>query len=407
MLKRTEEMSADSMRMIALAYKKDKGKDKEVHERKVKDLVLAGVTGMIDPPRPEVRDAIKKAKAAGIRTVMVTGDHKNTALAISREVGLAEEGAKSYTDGELRKMTSGQFRKAVRSASVFARLTPHMKFKIAKALQKDGAIVAMTGDGVNDAPALKKADIGIAMGIMGTDVAKEAGDIVLADDNFASIINAVEEGRIAFNNTRQTSSLLVTTNIAEDGTLITALLLGWGLPLLPTQLLWLNLVTDGIAGTALAFEPGHGNILEKPPRKKEENLINKEIIPFFFIMFLVMTFLTLFFFNYFIEEGVEKARTAAFTVMAFTQLFNAFNMRSLELSIFKIGFFSNRYFVLAITGAVIMQLSVVYIPFLREVFNFEALNVFEFFVIIILSSSVFIIGEIYKYLRYSFLNQTK
>ncbi len=399
MLAQTEEMSQESMRTIALAYKKDKGEDNEVHEKKVDDLVLAGVAGMLDPPRPEILDALKKAESAGIRVVMVTGDHKGTALAISKEIGLADENAKAYTGGELEEMSPKKFRQAVADTSIFARLTPHMKLRIAEALQKEGAVVAMTGDGVNDAPALKKADIGIAMGVTGTDVAKEAGDIVLADDNFASIISAVEEGRIAFTNTRQTSSLLVTTNIAEDGTLICALLAGWGLPLLPTQLLWLNLVTDGMAGTALAFEPGHGAVLEKKPRKRTENIINKDIIPFFIIMLVVMTSLTLTVFNYFIDDGIDKARTGAFTVMAFTQLFNAFNMRSLELSVFKIGLFSNRYFILAIAGAVILQISVVYIPFVRELFHFNPLRATEFLVIVAASSLVLGAGEFYKYIR--------
>ncbi len=401
---RLEEMAGDSMRTIALAYRKESDEEEEVHEERVNDLVFVGVTGMIDPPRSEVYEALEKARSAGIRVIMVTGDHKGTALSISREIGLVEEDdTRAYTDSELEKMNEQEFSEAIKSTSVFARLTPHMKFRIAEELQRQGAVVAMTGDGVNDAPALKKADIGIAMGITGTDVAKEAGEIVLVDDNFASIISAIEEGRIAFINTRQTSSSLITTNFAEHGTLISALLIGWNLPLLPTQILWLNLVTDGVFGTALAFEPGHGRILSKPPRDKRENIISKEIVPYFVIMLLLMAFLALLVFNHFLDDGLDKARTGAFTVMAFTQLFNAVNMRSIDNSIFKIGLFSNRYFIIAVVAAVFLQLSVIHIPFFQGVFHFEALSALEFVVIVAMTSSVFIVGELYKYIRYSLI----
>ncbi len=397
----TEEMTKKAMRTIALAYREDKEDLNEIYDEKVKNMVLVGVVGMIDPPRPEVKESLEKAREAGIRVIMSTGDHKGTALAISKEIGLIDENDNSaYTEQDLLNMNEKEFGKAVREVSVFARLTPHMKLRIAESLQKDGAVVAMTGDGVNDAPALKKADIGIAMGITGTDVAKEAGEIVLADDNFVSIVNAIEEGRIVFTNTRQTSSFLITTNFAEHATLISALLLSFPLPLLPTQILWLNLVTDGLFGSSLAFEPGHGDILRKKPRNKNENILTKEILPFFVLMFATMAVLTLFVFNYFLPEGLDKARTGAFTVMAFTQLFNALNMRSIEFSVFRVGFLKNRYFIYALIVAFVVQIAVIEIPFFQRIFHFNSLSAVEFIVIIVMSSSVFILGEIYKALRY-------
>ncbi len=401
MLCRTEEMTDKSMRTIAIAYRKEE--EDEVHENKAHDLVFVGVVGMIDPPRPEVKGAIEKAKSAGIRPIMATGDHKGTALSIAKEIGLTKEN-KAYTEGELLEMSEKEFFNAVREVSVFARLTPHMKLKITEALQKDGAVVAMTGDGVNDAPALKRADIGVAMGITGTDVAKEAGEIVLVDDNFASIVNAIEEGRIVFTNTRQASASLITTNFAEHATLITALLLNFKLPLLPTHILWLNLVTDGIFGVSLASEPGHGNILKKPPRDRKENILNREIIPYFVIMVVIMATIALSVFYYFLPD-IDKARTGVFTVMAFTQVFNAVNMRSIELSVFKIGLLSNRYFIISFVAAFVLQIMVIELPFFQHIFHFESLSALEFITIVAMSSSVFFAGEVYKYIRYSLIGK--
>ncbi len=404
-----EYLAKKAMRVLALAYKDAPPDLDTLSEDMVNDLVFVGVIGMMDPPRPEVKEAIAKARNAGIRIVMKTGDHKDTAVAIAREIGLIDETALdsnskypiALTEQELSQLSQEEFEEAVKHVYVFARLTPNMKLRILETLQNQGHIVAMTGDGVNDAPALKKADIGISMGVIGTDVARESSEIVLADDNFASIIDAIEEGKIIFTNTRQASSFLITTNFAEDITIIGALLLGFPLPLLPTQILWLNLVTDGVSDVALATEPGHGDILEEPSRKskKEENILSREIIPFILVMAGIMVIITIVIFDAFLPQGIEKARTGAFTVMAFTQLFNVLNMRSLKRSIFKIGFFSNKYVVASLTASVVLLAMVIYTPFFQDVFRFVTLSVIELVVIIILSSFVLWVGELYKYLR--------
>lgn len=400
-LSKTDHLTSKSMRTIALGYRSVKKDQKIISDDLVSDIVFVGIVGMIDPPRPEARESVLKAKQAGVRVIMTTGDHKGTALAIAKEVGIIDDKDNNvFTESELLCMSQSQFSKAIKRVNVFARLTPSMKLKIAEELQNQGHVVAMTGDGVNDAPALKKADIGIAMGISGTDVAREASEIVLADDNFRSIVNAIEEGRIVFNNTRQASSFLVTTNFAEDVTLISSLALFTQLALLPTQILWLNLVTDGFSDIALAAEPSHGDVLKDPPKKKTENILSRETIPFVVIMVSVMTILTLWFFSYHlsIDQDIEKARTAAFATMAFTQLFNVLNMRSMKRSVFKIGLFSNPYVVWALILSVGLQLIAMYA--LYPVFHLVHLNLLELTLIIIGSSFVLWMGELYKYLRY-------
>ncbi len=397
-------LAKKAMRVLGLAYKITPVSTDNLTEDLVNDLVLVGVVGMLDPPRPQVKEAIAKARKAGIRVIMKTGDHKDTAVAVAKEIGMIGEKTKSkgpevLTEQELLNLSEEEFEETIKHISVFARLTPGMKLRIVETLQKQGHIVAMTGDGVNDAPALKRADIGIAMGIIGTDVARESSAIVLADDNFSSIVNAIEEGRTVFTNTRQASSFLITTNFAESISIITTMLLGLPLPLLPTQLLWLNLVTDGVTDVALAAEPSHEDVLEEPPRKAKENILSKEIIPFILIMAGIMVILTLIIFNAYLPSGIEKARTGAFTVMAFTQLFNVLNMRSLKRSVFKIGLFSNNFIVASLIASVFLLAMVLYVPFFQGVFQFVHLGLLEILTIIIFSSSVLWLGELYKYLR--------
>ncbi len=393
-------MSGEAIRVLALAYKPVLPTVKSVKREYVKDMIFAGFVGMRDPPRKGVREAVNRAKRAGIRILMVTGDHKETALAIAKEVGIANAESKVVVGDEIEEINDKELDKIVRETNVFARLTPNMKLRIAGSLQRAGQIVAMTGDGVNDAPALKKADIGISMGIIGTDVARESSEIVLADDNFSSIVNAIEEGRIVFKNTRQASFFLVTTNFAEDVTVVGTLFLGMPLPLLPTQLLWLNLVTDGVSGVSLAMEPGHNDVLDEKPRSAKENILNKDIIPFVVLMFGLMAVLTILFFKYHLPYSIEKARTAAFSVMAFTQLFNFLNMRSLKKSVFKIGFMSNKFGVFALGASVLFTIMALYVPFFQGLFNFVSLGFLELVLIIGVSSLVLWGGEIYKFFRY-------
>jgi len=399
-LSNAESMANKGFRVLALGYKEVSKDTNSFSEKLVSKVVFVGFVGMKDPPRKTIKESIQKARNAGIRVIMKTGDHKATALAIAKEIGLVGEKGVALTESDLEKLSKRQFNKIVREVDIFARVSPKMKMRIVQSLQEQGEIVAMTGDGVNDAPALKRSDIGVAMGIIGTDVARESSEMILADDDFSSIVNAIEEGRTVFRNVRRTSFYLINTNVAEDITIIGGLALGLPLPLLPIQLLYLNLVTDGINALPLAMEPSHSDILNRKPRDRKEKILNKSLIPFLLIIAGLMAFSTIPVFNYFLPEGLDKARTAAFVSMSMFQLFNVFNMRSLKYSLFKVGLFSNKWVLYAITISLLLMIGIVYLPWISEIFQFVPLSFKEFFVISLISSSVFVVGEIYKKVRY-------
>jgi len=402
--KMVDKLTSRAMRVLCIAYRDTDAS--EIKSQLVDNLTIVGFVGMIDPLRPEVPDAVMRARKAGVRVMMSTGDHKSTALAIAKQAGIITDNdpCEAMTETELNELDEQGFSKAVSSINVFARVTPEIKLKIAEALQKKGEVIAMTGDGVNDAPALKKADIGVAMGIMGTDVAKEASEMVLADDNFSTIVNAIEEGRIVFDNTRKTSYYLITTNFAEDLTIVTTMLLGMPLPLLPTQILWLNLVTDGVNDIALATEPGHGEVLEEKPKTTKENIISRNIIPHLLIMSSVMAILVLLFFNNYFNYDLDKARTIAFSVMTFSQLWRVMSLRSLKKSIFKIGFFTNKYINASLIASVSLYFTAVYNPFLQSIFRFVPLGLLEIALVISLTSLVLWLSELSQYIMNHKLN---
>jgi Ca2+-transporting ATPase len=398
-----DEWAGEAMRVIALAYKPWGHRD-DLAEDELKDLVFVGLAGMADPPREGVKESIAQCKKAGIRVIMATGDHLRTALAIARQAGILNESETlepyAMTERQLLHLEGKAFSEAVRRISVFARLSPQMKLKIAEELQLQGELVAMTGDGVNDAPALKKADVGIAMGIMGTDVARDAAKMVLADDNFSTIVHAIEEGRIVFKNARRTAFFLVTTNVAEIITLLTSVFAGMPVPLTATQILWLNLVTDGVGDISLATERGHGNELNEKPVPLKENILSWDILPFLLINAMIMTGLTMLTFRYFLPVSLEKARSGAFIIMAFSQLYNVFNMRSLRQSVFSIGIFSNRYVNIALILSVIIQVLLIELPFFEKLFRFDPISWQEFLALAGLASFVLWFGEGYKWFRY-------
>jgi Ca2+-transporting ATPase len=398
-----EDSTNNAMRVVAMAYKPTEDSKKEISQTDIKDLIFTGFVAMQDPPRIDVPIAIEKAKEAGIRIIMATGDHKNTAIAIAKQIGMYEK-KENYPDAltgsELEELDDKKFLDAVKNINIFARLTPQMKLKIASVLQENGAIIAMTGDGVNDAPALKKADIGISMGIVGTDVARESSQMVLADDNFSTIIKAVEEGRIVFNNTRKTSFFLVTTNLAESLTIITTLTLGMPLPLIPTQILWLNLVTDTGPALGLAAEPGHEGVIKQGPKQKDEQILTKDILPFILIVSLIMILSTIYVFFENLPEGIEKARTSAFVVMALTQVINSLNMRSHNKSVFKIGISNNKYLWAGIILSIALIFVIIYVPFFQNIFQTTQLNISELIVLFMVSMPILGVGELYKYIKY-------
>jgi Ca2+-transporting ATPase len=297
-------------------------------------------------------------------------------------------------------MSHEAFDLAVQESDIFCRLTPVMKLKIAKSLQKQGELIAMTGDGVNDAPALKQANIGISMGILGTDVAKDASLMVLADDNFATIVKAIEQGRIVFNNARRTSFFLVSTNFAEILILILAVSFGLPMPLTATQILWINLVTDGFCDKALAAEQGKGDELKSPPIDPKENILNKSVYPFLIINTILMTGISLTAYLYYLPESLEKARTIVFITMAFSQLFNVLNMRNLEGSTFKIGLFSNKWVNYTLLISVLLQIIIIEIPTFATLFKFIPITFWEFIFWAGITSLVFWITEVFKYFRF-------
>ncbi len=387
-----ETYAGKALRVLAFAYKELAPGSKDKLEQ---DLVFAGLQAMIDPPRNEVKEAIDKCKTAGIKVVMITGDHLSTAKAIARELGI--EG-KAIAGLDLERLadleTHGE------DIGVYARVDPAHKIKIVEAFQKRGHVVAMTGDGVNDAPALKAADIGIAMGITGTDVAKEASVMVLADDNFASIVRAVEEGRVIFDNIKKFVNYLLSGNTGEVLTLFTSIILGLPLPLTALMILWVNLVTDGAPALALGVDPPDPDTMRRKPRKREESIINKSRGALIGLVGLLVMLNTLFVFDYFAPDvNLAKAQTAAFTALVLSQLFNAFNQRSETRSLFALGPFKNKWLLLAVGLSVALQAMVMYVPFLSELFGTAPLTLADWGIVAAVSASVLVLGEIVKAFR--------
>ncbi|MHA6249156.1 cation-translocating P-type ATPase [Pontibacter sp. CAU 1760] len=397
-----EEWADHAMRVLALAYREAPTSMDVAEAADIQDLVWVGITGIVDPPRQGVPEAVAACRTAGIRVIMVTGDHKKTGAAIAREVGIldgqatGEDTLQVLQEDEL-DVDDQEFNRLVDQVSVFTRVSPGTKLRIAETLREKGYLIAMTGDGVNDAPALKRADVGIAMGIRGTDVAKEASQIVLSDDNFATIVRAVQEGRIVFQNVRQASYFLLTTNFAAVAVFIVAIAIGWPFPLTATQILWVNLVTDGVMELGLAAERGHGDIMKQKPVARDASILNRDVVPYILLMSTIMLGLALGAFAYYLPQGETMARTAVFLVVSMTQVFNTFNMRSLQQSVFKIGVFSNKYINLAFVVSVFLQLVVVYTPLLRGLFRFEPLPLADLLILLVLSSSVVWVAEAYKY----------
>lgn len=377
-LEANDAMAKDALRVIAMAYKLSPDLPEDMRPEAVeKDLIFVGLLGMIDPPRPEVKDALQRAKSAGIRTVMITGDYAQTARAIAQQIGLIEdEEARVLTGTELNSIKDDELEAEMQRTSVFARVSPEHKVRIVRALRANGAIVAMTGDGVNDAPALKQADIGVAMGITGTDVAKETADMVLTDDNYSSIVSAVEQGRVIYSNIRKFVFYLLSCNMAEISTIFLATLAGLPSPLNAIQLLWLNLITDGAPALALGTEKGDPDVMEQQPRPPEEPIINRQMRSGILVQTIAITAATLSAYliglNMFpAEAGMENitAKTMAFTTLSFSELVRAFTARSERYSIWKVGIFSNRNMNLAVLLSFFLALAVIYIPGLNTVFD--------------------------------------
>lgn len=372
------EMAAQALRVVAVAFRQWSEKPPLTEEALERNLVFAGMAGMVDPPRPEVKEAVHLCRQAGIRPVMITGDHVLTAEAIGRELGIYQKGDCAVTGAELDKMSDMELETAAETCTVFARVAPEHKVRIVKAFQKSGNVVAMTGDGVNDAPALKTADIGCAMGKSGTEVAKGASDLILTDDNFATIVEAVREGRGIYDNIRKAVHFLLSSNIGEILTIFVAMLLGWAAPLLPIQLLWVNLVTDSLPAIALGMEPAEENIMERPPRKNTGSLFGDGLGGRILLEGVMIGVLALLAFGighvYFDQEnGYAVGRTMAFAVLSLSQLVHAFNMRG-EGSLGKLPFCSNKWLLMAFVVGATLQCVVIMMPPLAGIFQVVPLN---------------------------------
>jgi P-type Ca2+ transporter type 2C len=351
----------------------DKAPKKDELDALEQNLILVGLFGLLDPPRAEVMEAVKTCKMAGIRPVMITGDHPLTARFIANEIGITDND-RFLTGQDLDKLTPEQLKSASREVSVFARVSPEHKLKLIQAYQEQSWIVSMTGDGVNDAPALKKADIGVAMGITGTDVAKEASDMILLDDNFATIVAAVEEGRIIYDNIRKFIKYLLSCNMSEISVMLIGPFLGMPLPLLPLQILWMNLITDGLPALALGVEPAEENVMRRPPYSSTESIFGRGAIQFILGLGIVTSLIAIGVGYASWRAGWETWQTLLFTTLIFSQLALALGVRSEENSLFKIGLFSNRSMVWAIVSTLGLQLAVIYVPFLQRIFSTQALS---------------------------------
>ena len=411
-----EALAGAALRTLGIAFRSmpanDAPESDGVDESVEQELVFAGLIGMIDPPREEARDAVARAKSAGIRPIMITGDHPKTGAVIAQELGIVSD-ARAVTGAELEKMSDDSLAQTIKTVSVYARVNPEHKLRIVRALQREGAVVAMTGDGVNDAPALKTADIGIAMGITGTDVSKEAADMVLADDNFASIVAAVEEGRAIFSNIRKFLRYLLSSNMGEVMTMFFGVVLAdviglraeentVVLPLLATQLLWINLMTDAAPALALGVDPADEDLMNQPPRPRSEAVITRRMWSGIFFVAPVMAAGTLFVLDASLKGGLVEgsgslryAQTMAFTTLMMFQLFNVFNARSDADSAFK-HLFANSWLWAAVGASVVLHVGVIYLPFLQQAFSTVSLTVGDWLLCVAVSSSVLWLREVSK-----------
>lgn len=399
-----DRMTDAALRVMGFAYRVEEDIPDELNrEFAEQGLIFAGMMGMIDPARPEVKPALEKARGAGLRTIMITGDYPNTGRAVAESIGLLRPGDRVHTGTELNGMSEQTLQEEVKATAVFARVSPEHKMRIVDALRANNEVVAMTGDGVNDAPAIKRADIGVSMGITGTDVAKQTADMVLTDDNYVSIVAAVEQGRIIYSNIRKFVFFLLSSNIAEIMIIFLATLAGLPMPLTVIQLLWLNLLTDGAPALALAMEKGDPDIMERPPRPKSESIVNGPMRLGMFIQTIAQTGAVLGAFAlgllWHLEEGamvpaginpiayllqhnwrgvdVQTAETMAFVTLSLCELFRAYTVRSERSSIFRLGIFSNKYMQMAVGLSIALLLLVVNVPFLQPIFNTHFLSARE------------------------------
>jgi Ca2+-transporting ATPase len=395
-------MARSALRVIAVAFRVEPDVPDDATPEKIEhDLIFVGLMGMIDPPRPQVKPAIAKARRAGIRTLMITGDFPDTAEEIAEEIALLQPEHGVLTGSQLDAMDDDALKEKVATTGVFARVSPEHKVRIVDALKSHGEIVAMTGDGVNDAPALKRADIGVAMGVTGTDVAKEAADMVLTDDNYASIVDAVEQGRVIYSNIRKFVFYLLSCNLAEIAVIFIAILAGLPSPLTPIQLLWLNLITDGAPALALGMEKGDPDIMVQPPRPPDEPVINRQMRTRIGIQTVAIAGVTLYAYWMGIQmyPGIpEEAKTMAFVTLSFSELLRAFTVRSERYPLHKIGLFSNKWMLYAVTSSMLLLLAVIYVPFLQPIFNTVPLGWAEWQIVLPLLFIPAIVAEISKWL---------
>lgn len=402
-LQQANELAADGMRVLAYGYRYLKEVPEPLNYEEIeKDLLYAGMVGMIDPPREEAKDAIHECRTAGIHPVMITGDHRETAAAIAKEIGILTPRDLVLSGTELGKLSPEELDDVVEKVRVYARVSPEQKLNIVRSLQRKKHFVAMTGDGVNDAPSLKTSNIGVAMGITGTDVSKEAAHMILLDDNFATIVKAVREGRRIYDNIRKFVKYIMTCNSAEIWTIFLAPLLGLPIPLLPIHILWINLVTDGLPGLALSTEKEEKDIMQRPPRRTDESLFAEGIGVHIVWVGLLMAFITLGTQAWAIHDSNAHWQTMVFTVLSLSQLGHVFAIRSDRQYIFKIGFFSNMPLLGAIFFTFLLQMAIIYLPFANELFKTQPLTINELIISILVSSIIFIAVEMEKLIKSKF-----
>ncbi len=394
-------LASQAYRVLAMAFKPLSDiPGAPTPENDEQGLVFCGLVGMIDPPRAEAIEAIKVCKSAGIRVVMITGDYRDTAAAIAKQLGIISSADQVLAGADLNQMDDAALCEASKSTNVYARVSPEHKVRIVQSIKDNGAIAAMTGDGVNDAPALKRADIGVAMGITGTDVTKESADMILTDDNFSSIVRAVEEGRVIYSNIRKFVFFLMSCNVGEILIIFISMLLNWEIPLLPIHLLWVNLLTDAFPALALGTEKKEPGLMQEPPRNPDEPIINRDMLVNIVVQSVVMTAAVLGAFYYAWQNyGIEMGRTYALVTLILSELLRAYTCRSERHTIFKIGVFSNRNMNLAFIASFALLALIMFVPALRDVFNVSTLHFHDWDFVVLVGAMPLVFGELTKVIK--------